>query len=100
METRFSWRRHGWIAVVGAGAVGLAIFGSTLEWRPWAPTQAHGQTAKRDRLVDLADNLPASVQLADEDSAQTLGIKVAEVRPASSPEPMRLPGTLSVDPQR
>lgn len=51
-------------------------------------------------LIELVSGSHSTIRLTQEDSAAILGVKVAKVRPAPAPEPLRLPGSLMLDPNR
>lgn len=98
METGFSWRKHGWM-IGGAAAIVVALAaGSTIGRKQWLAHKSPGEGGKR--LADVADHHPSAVQVTGEHAVKVSGIKTDAVRSAPPPEPLRLPGTLSVDPQR
>lgn len=98
MDAGFSWKKHGWMVAVGSVIVVAVAASSVIDWKALLPQKA--ESAEHNRQIELASGYPAAVKLANEGSAKTLSIKVDEVKPAPAPEPLRLPGTLSVDPQR
>ncbi|MCE9603328.1 MAG: efflux RND transporter periplasmic adaptor subunit [Planctomycetia bacterium] len=55
---------------------------------------------KADPLVELVDDKENTIRLTQEASAQLLGLRIAEIEAASGPQPLRLPGTLFLDPNR
>ena len=91
--------------------LGLIVIGGALaawNWReiqPLAleilhPTVHAKVNATHEPLVQLVADEPATVRLKDQTVAEALGIKVTEVRSAPQPEPLRLPGSLLLDPNR
>ncbi|MCE9603330.1 MAG: efflux RND transporter periplasmic adaptor subunit [Planctomycetia bacterium] len=56
--------------------------------------------AKSKSLVELVGDRDDTVRLTQDDSARLLGVRVAEVRRATEPQPLNLPGTLFLDPNR
>lgn len=63
---------------------------------------ASGKPAVHSRkpLVELVDGTSDTIRLVQGDAASLLGLKLVEVRSAPSNEPLRLPGTLALDPNR
>lgn len=97
MNTGFSWRKYGWMPAVGIVVVVIAL-GATIDWKPWLPQQA--ASGNEGRPVHRAAEHPSPAALAKEASAQTPGVSLSAVKPVPPPDPLQLPGTLSVDPQR
>src|SRR5438477_7580584 len=61
-------------------------------------TRRSDAMTKVEPLVELVTD--QTVRLTKNDSARILGLRLAEVIPAPPPMPLRLPGTLSLDPNR
>ncbi|MGC3972084.1 MAG: efflux RND transporter periplasmic adaptor subunit [Pirellulales bacterium] len=53
-----------------------------------------------DPLVELVDDKDDTLRLTKDDAVDLLGLRIAEVKAATGPEPLRLPGTLFLDPNR
>jgi len=76
------------------GIVGFVCF--QLGQKEQKPAQADADQS----MVAYVANKPNTVLLQTSDAAKELDIQTAEARPAGSPEPLRLPGTLTLDPNR
>lgn len=55
---------------------------------------------KPGALVEIVPNTAATVRMTQKDAPEILDLKMAEVRQAPAPEPLRLPGSLFLDPNR
>ncbi|HEY0983995.1 efflux RND transporter periplasmic adaptor subunit [Schlesneria sp.] len=85
--------------------VGLVVAWNWQQLRPIAldllqdPAQAKALTAVQPP-VELVPEEEATLKLTSPHAAAALAIKVTEVRSAPQPEPLRLPGSLLLDPNR
>ena len=57
------------------------------------------RTGEHPRRIEIVTDHPDTIRLTDE-AYKTIGIKLFEVVPAPPPEPLRLPGSLVLDPNR
>lgn len=99
--------QRSWLRYLGWGAAALVAGGAAWNWRqlePLAtsmmqPSHAPG-SPWAEPLVELVPETPATLRLTEPKAAEILGLKVAEVKQAPRPEPLRLPGSLFLDPNR
>jgi cobalt-zinc-cadmium efflux system membrane fusion protein len=98
-----------WALVIVAGVAGASVamnhgpgsFAGKLFARIHGEAENHkktGTTAHRPH-VEIVSGRPDTIQFTDE-AFHTLGIRIVTVEPAPPPDPLRLPGSLNLDPNR
>lgn len=97
MQCSYTFGKLLGLSLVPATALAIAFF---VNRDMKAVQESPAEEPANGRLIDLANEGTTSLRLSGQESAKLLGIKLDEVKADSAPEPMRLPGTLSVDPQR
>lgn len=95
-----------WLKIVaGLIVVGVAV-AAAMNWNKTreivqSVTKKKAEVSKpADPLVQLVPNQKDTIRLTKKDAINLLGLRLAEVRSAPAPEPLRLPGSLFLDPNR
>ena len=85
------------MAVVAGGAIVVWRSGQSPDNAAQAKQLA--EPVVRPALVVLATDRPNTIRITDE-GMKVLGIQTMEVRPSPPPEPLRLPGSIGLDPNK
>jgi cobalt-zinc-cadmium efflux system membrane fusion protein len=89
----------GGVVVLVAVVVGLVAWKSDRQGDNPADAKVMAEPVVRPTLVQLATDRPNTIRITDE-GMKLLGIQTVEARPSPPPEPLRLPGSIGLDPNK
>jgi cobalt-zinc-cadmium efflux system membrane fusion protein len=89
------------VAVVVGGAIAMQHGPDSFAGRIFARLGGDGEKkkARPAQRVEVVAGQPETIRFSDE-AFQTLAVRTVEVEPAPPPDPLRLPGSLMLDPNR
>lgn len=91
--------------IIGAAVLAVVGLAIVLNWSRVTGalselTRQRNSAKRNEPLVELVADRPSTIRLTRDESADLLGLKFAAAQLAPPPEPLRLPGSLFLDPNR
>jgi cobalt-zinc-cadmium efflux system membrane fusion protein len=88
------------VAVAGIGISTFALGNAFYHPAAHAENAANAMASQPTASVLLDPDNPNAIRIASTEKRAALGLETAEVKPAGASEPLRLPGSLALDPSR